>query len=553
MALLRLSVCLLFLLPLAPLGAAEIRSLTVIHDGSVQPPGFKLEATLKFAPNERDVELSLRVMRVVADQPLVFEPVASVTDSNRDDAGKYLQRLTAGAPAATSTASRLVTVEAVVAYRDLALPRGDQRLVFQFSVVKDGVAATTATSDVITLTVSDARRVLASAADPEELQRWQVPKSIALPRPAQVERTLVAGQEVVGGYQSNANDPRERQFFAEVEVAQIYFATNRVANTALPVSTRPEFLFSPIPSTVSYGHCQVQVLRRTYEEKKALRGRPLSFGELQNYFAVLETHFADRAAFASDLSQDDVLLYIHGYDNTFEDALLRAAQLQLDLDFPGKTVAFSWPSLGKEVAYADDDPEQGRLAYRDDLQAADASVEALVETLQTLAPAGRGRRIHVVAHSMGNRILLGALRQLAASGQAPLIDQLVMAAPDVAVKELAEAEPALAQLAGRTTIYCSQKDIALMVSSRIHALLDALLAERAGGLVRCYPRCDSISADLVNSYFAMNGGHCYFAEAPQMVQDLHLLVCFQLPPDQRPTIQPRSCMAADERSWELHK
>jgi hypothetical protein len=71
--------------------------------------------------------------------------------------------------------------------------------------------------------------------------------------------------------------------------------------------------------------------------------------------------------------------------------------------------------------------------------------------------------------------------------------------------------------------------------------------------MRCYAQVDAISADQVNSNFAMNGGHCYFAEAPQMVQELQLVICHQLAADQRTTLARRGCSAAEERSWDLRK
>jgi esterase/lipase superfamily enzyme len=482
-----------------------------------------------------------------------MELVATRNPDLRDAQGKYLQRLEISNEPSLGGSPRLLNHRVTIAYRDLALPPGSHPLSFQIRIARTGALPLLATSDVVFVTVSAAQRIITAVPAAGDLERWQIPASFAIQPQTFTDPTTRAARTIAGGFESQMNDARQRLSYAETDFAEIHFATNRAANTSLTSTTRADFFFNAVPSSLSFGHCRVQVLRRTYEQEKAARQRPLSFGELQNYFTVLETRFATPPEFAALLSKDDVLLYIHGYDNTFEDALLRAAQLHLDLEFPGQTIAFCWPSLGKDVIYENDDPEQGRLAYRDDLAAADASVAALIETLQSLqAAASPGRRIHVVAHSMGNRILLRALQEMAHSTAAPLIDQLVLAAPDVAVTELAAAAPALAALARRTTLYCSQKDVALLVSSRIHALLDAALSLRAGGVVRCYPHCDAISANLVNSYFAMNGGHCYFAEAPQMVQDLHLLICRQLPAEQRPTLLSRMCNVEEDRSWELH-
>lgn len=539
----------LFLLPLSA-GAAEILAITVIHDGSIDPPGFKVEVTMRFPAEQREATLELAVARMTRPDPLELEPVKSRNGALRDKDGNYRQ------VAALKLGPRpgLATQELVIAYRDLALAPGEHKIAVQARLSGPGFRPVLAISDLAPVKVTGADRILEAPAGPGDLMRWQQPKVFAPPK--EVVRSVLpqAARTIAGSFESLANDPQERLFFAEVEVAEIHFATNREAHPWLEPTTRAEYFFSPVPADLSRGKCSVQVLRRTYEQEKAVRRRPLSFGELQNYFTVVETHFAERGDWQAELSASDVLLYIHGYDNTFEDALLRAAQLHLDLEFPGRTVAFSWPSLGESLVYEDGDPERARLAYHDDLKAADASASALAETIESLAESdGAGRRIHVVAHSLGNRLLLAALKKLSAEGRKGLLDQVVLAAPDVAVTELQECQACLAQLGSRTSVYSSTKDVALYLSSSIHRTIDTLLGERAGRITRCYPQVDAISADQVNSVFAMNGGHCYFAEAPQMVQELQFVICQQLPAEERTTLAARSCHVAEERSWDLRK
>jgi esterase/lipase superfamily enzyme len=43
---------------------------------------------------------------------------------------------------------------------------------------------------------------------------------------------------------------------------------------------------------------------------------------------------------------DEALVFIHGFNNSFEDALRRAGQLAYDLRFDGPVFAFSWSSEG---------------------------------------------------------------------------------------------------------------------------------------------------------------------------------------------------------------
>ena len=75
----------------------------------------------------------------------------------------------------------------------------------------------------------------------------------------------------------------------------------------------------------------------------------------QKYFLVeaLDTLALD--TFLQTLSADDVLLFVHGYNTSFEAAILRTAQLVHDLGFPGKGVTFSWPSEGTLDGYVRDE------------------------------------------------------------------------------------------------------------------------------------------------------------------------------------------------------
>jgi hypothetical protein len=61
--------CFLLFLP-ALLEAVEVRSLSIVHDGSLDPPGFKLELTLRVGAADKAPDVALRVLRVSSEQPL---------------------------------------------------------------------------------------------------------------------------------------------------------------------------------------------------------------------------------------------------------------------------------------------------------------------------------------------------------------------------------------------------------------------------------------------------------------------------------------------------
>jgi len=109
-------------------------------------------------------------------------------------------------------------------------------------------------------------------------------------------------------------------------------------------------------------------------------------------------------------------VFIHGYYTTFEGAAIRAAQIGCDLSVPGVMAFYSWPSQGTFGGYVSD------------IDANEAAVKYLVEFLRGLAIVPGVERIHLIAHSMGNRGLLTALAGLfgATPAPAPMFDQIIL-------------------------------------------------------------------------------------------------------------------------------
>jgi esterase/lipase superfamily enzyme len=181
----------------------------------------------------------------------------------------------------------------------------------------------------------------------------------------------------------------------------------------------------------------------------------------------------------------DLLFFIHGFANTFDDALVKGAHLR---KFYGGTakkgkklhvMVFSWPSDGKLVAPAN--------AYRSDYLDAEISGTAVgrvfLKAAQFVAELPRDewcmRRIHVLAHSMGNWALLNALqhvRREAPAVGARMIDQAILAAAD-APNDAFESDDkmrALSLLAARVTVYMHPQDLALHISSSLKGNSDRL-------------------------------------------------------------------------------
>jgi esterase/lipase superfamily enzyme len=160
----------------------------------------------------------------------------------------------------------------------------------------------------------------------------------------------------------------------------------------------------------------------------------------------------------------DVLIYVHGFNQTFETAALDAARLSDAIRFRGRTIAFCWPSRAGLFDYVYD--RDSAMFSRDDFE----------RVLSSIVSAPGTSRVHVVAHSMGTMLALESLRQLYArygDTVAGRIGAIVFASPDIDMDVFSSAISRIGPLAGKITVITSTNDRALALSGRL-----------AGGMTR---------------------------------------------------------------------
>jgi esterase/lipase superfamily enzyme len=217
---------------------------------------------------------------------------------------------------------------------------------------------------------------------------------------------------------------------------------------------------------------------------------------------------------ASDARQ--AFVFIHGYNVAFDDAVKRTAQIAYDLKFDGAAVCYSWPSQGGVAQYTRD---EANVAW---------TVTQLETFLRDLAERSGARRIHLVAHSMGNRALTQALERLALKGERARFGQVVLAAPDVDAGEFrTRYAPALSQVARRVTLYASSNDRALLASTRVHGYTRAGLS---GANLVVVPGLDTVDVSPIDTSLI---GHSYYGDNPLMIRDLTAVLERDLPAEGR--------------------
>ncbi|WPU97820.1 alpha/beta hydrolase [Mucilaginibacter sp. cycad4] len=217
-------------------------------------------------------------------------------------------------------------------------------------------------------------------------------------------------------------------------------------------------------------------------------------------------------------SGEDAFIFVHGYNNSFKDAALRTAQLAFDIHLPITPIMFSWSSNAKPAAYANDE-DRVQLA-----------VPAFIDFLKRVAKNGHFNRLHLIAHSMGNRLISLAMLQIENDKTDLKIDQVIMAAPDIyaSLFQLNLAQ-ALTKKASHVTIYTAKNDLALMLSKSFHNDL------RLGEIGKPPPMLEFRNIDIID---AVNQkldflGHDRFARSPVIIEDMDNIFKYRMNAQQR--------------------
>lgn len=210
----------------------------------------------------------------------------------------------------------------------------------------------------------------------------------------------------------------------------VYFATNRVVSgDPTDFSSYKDGIVSPTdPGQITFGAAFVSDADLTKD----------TVGAITSIRNISKGSFAANAI--ADLSSPgrNLLVFIHGFDNSFEDAITRAAFNQQWIADPKKpagettVVTFSWPSLGKLISTPlpwDD--------YFHDQTAAGQSGAHLMNFFAQLQPVitdarKSGSRCFLLAHSMGNWALQAGVETWFSHGKEPssLFDGAFLAAAD---------------------------------------------------------------------------------------------------------------------------
>lgn len=205
-----------------------------------------------------------------------------------------------------------------------------------------------------------------------------------------------------------------------------------------------------------------------------------------------------------------VMIFVHGFNNTFEDSVYRFAQIVHDSGAKVAPVIFTWPSRASV------------FDYNYDKESTNYSRDALEELIRKVASDPKVKDVTIMAHSMGTWLTVESLRQMAIrDGKLPSkISEVILASPDLDVDVFSQQWKSMGEKPPHFTLFVSRDDRALSLSRRISGNIDRL--GQIDPTIEPYRTALEKSGITVIDLTALKVNdrlnHGKFAESPEVVQ-----------------------------------
>ncbi len=256
----------------------------------------------------------------------------------------------------------------------------------------------------------------------------------------------------------------------------------------------------------------------TYEvsipKNRQIGSVPPSFlGSSAEFSATRTTPIASLSAFSSTVlnyarsvrASSEVMVFVHGFNSSFEHSMSRVAQMDLDFEFPAATILYAWPAASNITSYIHD------------IDSTTFARDGLVELLSGLASSGVSR-IVVVGHSMGARLAMEAVRDLRLKNDRRFFEKLggiALLSPDIDNDLFAAQLRALAGMSAPVVAYVSPDDVTLENFSNFFIEgKDRLGTIKSAGLLDGQK---ALLIDVTNVGDPAQKGHLTVATSPMMI------------------------------------
>lgn len=238
---------------------------------------------------------------------------------------------------------------------------------------------------------------------------------------------------------------------------------------------------------------------------------------------------------SSAKDRSDVMIFIHGYAYDFDDELKAIIDLKkIFIDNPASPVEhilfISWPASSSIVP----------LTYFDDKASSINSGTSLMRLFyfytqflkdifsnRDLAPCNQ--RIHIMAHSMGNRVLQSMLYSLKSENILRVIDQVLLLNSDVSYKVFEDSEDSfnkLPLLSNRVSIYLNRQDVILGISQFTKNILTPRLGKNGPSNIERFKDivsvidCTFVEDDILDTFKFEVGNHWGYLSSSMLQSDI---------------------------------
>jgi len=269
------------------------------------------------------------------------------------------------------------------------------------------------------------------------------------------------------------------------------------------------------PWAIRIPYFDVTIYEQAEDPKKHFTLQEIKSLTKSDFLNLVRARLAGSNAF-----KNHAVVFVHGYNTSFDNALYRTAQIAYDLHFDGAPFVYSWPSGG------------GVASYTYDRESAEGSEPYLRQFLDTVVKETGAKTISVIAHSMGNKALLDVLKDMKSSApRGVVVSQVILAAPDVDADNFANLAQQIRGFAKGVTLYAAANDRALLASRNFWGHYRAGDVPAAGPLV--VAGVDTIDVTAASTdVFALN--HSDYAQNNDLLTDIGKLIATGLrPPDVR--------------------
>lgn len=250
--------------------------------------------------------------------------------------------------------------------------------------------------------------------------------------------------------------------------------------------------------------------------------------EAQEAIAAFESLLSDRLALTD---RKEVFVFVHGYNNTFEDAVLVMGELWHYFGREGVPIAYSWPAGSGGLL----------RGYTEDRESGEFTVYHLKEAIRAIAAHPEVRKIHFIAHSRGTDVFTAAFRELVIEHRAAglstrndlKLGHVIIAAPDLDAEVFGQrfGRERLAPASETFTIYVSPTDRAIGLAQwlfrspegRIGRIDFSVFTSTARANIARLTSAAFVQAMLPRSPKDKNG-HSYFHLHPAASSDVILLM-----------------------------